>query len=78
LKIAKNSQKSFESEYICLRLETDLSRGYGDGEVERIKVSAIPTSLIDSYSLIGYGHLFDTNVAQIVLDIFNACVKIRS
>ena len=72
------SQQSFNSDYILFRLETDLSRNYGSGEVERIKVSATPTVLDENYSLVGVGHLFDTQVAQIVLDIFNACLKIRN
>src|ERR1700704_5823487 len=36
------SQKSFESDYIDLRLETDMARSYEEGEVERIRVSAQP------------------------------------
>lgn len=72
------SQKSFESDYIRIRLETDTSRSYSDGEVERIKVSAQPTALDNTYSLTGCGHLLNTQVAQIVLDIFEACSKIRN
>jgi len=72
------SQKSFESDYIRIRLETDLSRPYGDGEVERIEVSATPTPLDTTFSLVGCTHLLDTKVAQVVLDIFEACLKIQS
>ncbi len=72
------SHRSFETDYITIRLETDLTRNYGEHEVERIKVSARPTSLDNTYTLNGCGHLIDTKVAQIVLDIFEACLKIRS
>lgn len=71
------SKKSYESDYIRLRLETDTSRGYGDGEVERIKVTAQPTALDNTYSLTGCTHLLNTEIAQVVLDIFEACMKIR-
>lgn len=72
------SQRSFETDYISFRLETDLTRNYGEREVERIKVSAQPTVLDNTYSLNGCGHMFETKVAQIVLDIFEACLKIRN
>ena len=72
------SQKSYEADYVRLRLETDLSRSYGDGEVERIKVSAQPTALDNTFSLMGCTHLLDTKVAQVVMDIYEACMKIRS
>jgi hypothetical protein len=72
------SQRSFETDYVTFRLETDLTKNYGEHEVERIKVSAQPTILDNTYSLNGCGHLIDTKVAQIVLDIFEACLKIRS
>jgi hypothetical protein len=72
------SQQSYETDYISLRLETDRSRSYGDGEVERIKVTAQPTPLDDTYCLTGTGHLLDTKIAQIVIDILEACIKIRN
>ena len=72
------SQKSYESDYVSIRLETDTNSGYGDGEVERIKVTARPTHLDTTYWLTGTGHLLDTKIAQIVLDIFEACSKIRN
>lgn len=72
------SQRSFETDYVSFRLETDLTRNYVEGEVERIKVSAQPTKLDNTYSLNGCGHMFETKVAQIVLDIFEACLKIRN
>lgn len=72
------SQRSYETDYIRIRLETDLSRSYEDGEVERIKVTAHPTALDDTYSLVGCTHLLDTKVAQIVVDIYEACMKIKS
>lgn len=71
------SQKSFEFDYISIWLETDLTKEYGKKEVERIKVSAQPSSLDNTYSLVGCGHLLDTKVAQIVIDIFEGCSKIR-
>jgi hypothetical protein len=71
------SRRAYESDYIGIRLETDQSKSYGDGEVERITVSAIPTALDTSYSLVGTGHLLDTKIAQIVIDIADACEKIR-
>jgi hypothetical protein len=71
------SQHAYESDYIRLRLKTDQSRSYGDGEVERITVTASPTALDTNYALVGTGHLLDTKVAQIVIDIADACDKIR-
>jgi hypothetical protein len=71
------SQKSFEFDYISIWLETDLTKGYGEKEVERIKVSAQPSSLDNTYSLVGCRHLLDTKVAQMVIDIFEGCSKIR-
>lgn len=71
------SQLSYRSDYVIIRLETDNSKQYGDGEVERIKVTAQPTEIDNTYSLTGTGHLLDTKIAQIVLDIFEACSKIR-
>ena len=72
------TQKSFETDYIHFNLETDLSRNYGEKEVERIKVTARPTKLDNTYCLIGTSHLLGTKIAQIVCDIFDACAKIRS
>jgi hypothetical protein len=72
------SQKSFESDYIAVWLETDLSKPYGEKEVERIRVTAHPTLLDNTYCLTGTGHLLDTKIAQILCDIFDACLKIRS
>ena len=72
------SHISFESDYVAIRLETDLKRNYGEHEAERINISAQPTVLDNTYSLNGSGHLIDTKVAQIVCDIFDACLKIRN
>jgi len=72
------TQKSFETDYIRLRLETDRSRNYGEREVERIKVTAQPTLLDNTFKLTGTDHLLDTKIAQIVVDIFDACLKIRN
>lgn len=72
------TQQSFASDYVQFRLETDKSKPYGSHEVERIKVTASPTSLDNNYNLIGCDHLLDTKIAQIVDDIFNACLKIRN
>ena len=72
------SQKAYEADYIRIRLETDLTRNYGEGEVERIKVTAQRTYLDNTFSLIGCTHLLDTKVAQVVMDIYEACMKIRS
>jgi hypothetical protein len=71
------SESSFRSDYILLRVETDTKREYEKGEVERITVTAQPTSLDSTYRLTGTYHLLDTYVAQLVLDIFEACMKIR-
>jgi hypothetical protein len=71
------SESSFQSDYVKLRLETDTSREYGKGEAERIKVTAQPTALETTYRLTGTYHLIDTEVAQLILDIFEACMKIR-
>jgi hypothetical protein len=72
------SQNSFQTDYINLTLETDRSKSYGDQEVERIKVSARPTRLATTFQLTGTAHLLDTKIAQIVVDIFAACIKIRT
>ena len=71
------TQKSFELDYLRIRLATDLSREYGEREVERIRVTAQPTPLDTTYQLVGTGHLIDTKIAQIVIDIYEACMKIR-
>jgi hypothetical protein len=71
------SQRAYESDYIRCRLATDQSRPYGDGEAERITVTANPTSLDITYSLVGTSHLLNTGIAQIVVDIAAACDKIR-
>jgi hypothetical protein len=62
---------------INLRLETDYTRPYGDGEEERITLITKPTQL-DSYTITATKHRVDTAVAQIVLDIYEACFKIRN
>ena len=71
------SQSAYKADYIAFRLKTDLSRSYGEGEVERITVTATPSALDTTYSLVGTSHLLDTRVAQIVVDIAEACDKIR-
>ena len=72
------SQSSFETDYIRVILETDTARNYGEKEVERIKVSAQPSVLTDTFSLVGCGHLLDTKIAQIVIDIVDGCFRIRN
>ncbi|MBP6430171.1 MAG: hypothetical protein KA319_00205 [Ferruginibacter sp.] len=72
------SQKSFEANYICIRLETDAKKEYGEFEVERITASAKPSILDTTYSLVGTNHLLETSIAQMVIDIFEACLKIRN
>ena len=62
-----------------MSLTTDLERKYGQGEVERILVKASPKNWTDdNYKLIGKNHLMETQVAQVVIDIFKACEKIRT
>ncbi|MBO6514965.1 MAG: hypothetical protein JJ975_00255 [Bacteroidia bacterium] len=73
------SQRSFKVDYIDVNLFTDTHRPYGEGEVERIRVDAAPKDrLQNSYVLTGVSHLLETGVAQTVIDIFNACEKIRN
>lgn len=73
------TQKSFQVEYVKMSLTTDLEREYGQGEVERILVKASPKNWTDdNYKLVGKNHLIETQVAQVVIDIFNACEKIRT
>lgn len=73
------SQRSFKADYIKIKLETDLSKGYGEGERERILIRASPKDwLEDNYELVAVEHLMETFVAQAVLDITKACFKIRS
>lgn len=72
------SERSFQTDYVLLRLETDTTRDYAKGEVERITVTAKPTSGDHTYCLTGVYHLIDTKVAQLVLDIYEACMKIRN
>lgn len=72
------TQKSFQVDYIQMSLTTDMEREYGQGEVERILVKASPKNWTDdNYKLVGKNHLMETQVAQVVIDIFNACEKIR-
>ncbi|MGN6492869.1 MAG: hypothetical protein ACTHLE_12795 [Agriterribacter sp.] len=75
---AAKTKKSFDLDYIMLRLESDTKNPYSDGEAERINVRAQPGRLETGYYLIGQEQLIDTELAQLVLDIFNACIKIRS
>lgn len=78
-KVSKaKSQKAFTEHYILIRLESDYKNSYGEGEAERINVRAQASPLETSYYLIAQKHLIDTNLAQAVIDIFNACMKIRS
>ncbi len=72
------TRRSFETDYISIHLSTDTTKEYGSQEKERIRVSAEPTLLENTYSLTGCSHLNDTRIAQITLDIYNACIKIRS
>ncbi|MCB0284933.1 MAG: hypothetical protein KDF60_20300 [Calditrichaeota bacterium] len=72
------SQKSYESDYVFINIETDLTKPYLEMEKERITVTARPTQLDTSYKLTGTTHNIDTKVAQLVLDIFSACERIRS
>jgi hypothetical protein len=46
------SQQSFENDFIRFRIETDKSKPYAAHEAERIKVSATPTSLDETYQLL--------------------------
>jgi len=73
------TQKSFQVDYVQMSLTTDLESEYGQGEVERIIVKASPKNWTDdNYKLVGKNHLLETQVAQVVIDIFNACEKIRT
>ncbi|SIO52725.1 hypothetical protein [Chitinophaga niabensis] len=72
------TRHSFEADYISLHLSTDTTKEYGSHEKERIRVSAEPNPPDSTYSLTGCSHLTDTRIAQITLDIYDACVKIRS
>lgn len=73
------TQRSFHVDYVQMSLTTDMEREYGQGEVERIVIKASPKNwLEDNYKLIGWNHLLHTQVAQVVIDIFNACEKIRT
>ncbi len=73
------TRKSFEVEYVQMRLTTDMEREYGHGEVERIIIKASPKNwLDDNYKLVGKNHLMETQVAQVVIDVFSACEKIRT
>jgi hypothetical protein len=72
------TQKSFQVDYVQVSLTTDMEREYAQDEVERILVKASPKNWQnDSYKLVGKNHLLETQVAQVVMDIFNACEKIR-
>jgi hypothetical protein len=72
------TRKSFDQDYIILRLESDTKNPYSDGEAERINVRAQASRLETSYYLVGQERLIDTELAQLVIDIFNACLKIRA
>jgi hypothetical protein len=72
------TQRSFKVDYVQMSLTTDLEREYKQGEVERIIVKASPIDWNgDNYKLVGKNHLVETQVAQVVLDIFSACERIR-
>ncbi|WP_343303795.1 hypothetical protein AAHN97_19710 [Chitinophaga niabensis] len=72
------TRRSFETDYISIHLSTDTTKEYGSHEIERIRVSAEPSPQDNTYSLAGCSHLVETRIAQITLDIYKACVKIRS
>lgn len=73
------SQKSFKVDYVQISLTTDMEREYGQSEVERIVVKASPFDWTeDRYNLIGKSHLLETQVSQVVIDIYKACDKIRT
>lgn len=73
------TQRSFQTDYVDIRLATDMAREYGQNEVERIIVEASPKNWTDdSYKLIGRDHLIETRIAQLIIDIFKACEKIRT
>lgn len=73
------TQRSFSVDYVQMSLTTDLESEYGQGEVERIVIKASPKNWSnDNYTLVGKKHLVETNVAQVVIDIVNACEKIRA
>jgi hypothetical protein len=71
------SQTAYQADYISVSLDTDHTRPYGEEEVERITVNARPTALDTTYSLVGTSHLLGTSIAQIVVDIAEACDRIR-
>jgi len=73
------TQQSFKIEYVQIELKTDMEKEYGPKEVERILINAGPfDNLKTRYKLIGKSHLIDTEVAEVVVEIFNACEKIRT
>lgn len=62
-----------------MSLATDMDREYEQGEVDKIIVKATPVDWTeDTYKLIGENHLVETKFAQVVVDIYNACEKIRT
>lgn len=73
------SQHSFKVDYVQISITTDMENEYGPEEVERIIIKASPKDWQkDSYKLIGREHLLETKVAQVLIDIFKACVDIRT
>lgn len=73
------SQRSFKVDYVPINLRTNVDRQYGEKEAERIIVESSPKNWIeDNYKITGEEHLLDTQIAQLVLDVFNACEKIRT
>lgn len=70
--------KAFAEHYILLRLESDYKNSYGEGEAERINVRTQASPLETNYYLVAQKHLIDTDLAQAIIDMFEACMKIRS
>ncbi len=72
------TQQSFTVNYVPICLTTDLDKEYGISEAERIIVKGSPKEWHKTnYKIVGESHLLETHVSQTVLDIFNACEKIR-
>jgi hypothetical protein len=72
------SKKSYEVDYVRLTLETDRSRSYGDGEVERIKVTAQPTPLDNTYHLTGTTHLLTRKLHKSFLTFLKLAQKLET
>jgi hypothetical protein len=72
------TKKTFNESYILLTLNSDNHRLYEPGEGERIFVKTQASPLETTYYLVALESRKGSDLAQAIVDMFSACMKIRS